>query len=131
MQSLFTGIDWRQTLIVNSIRAALSGVVLGVLLLIFGDDQKMALTFLFFMVPIFWIMIFPLSYIVQMLSDAGIPFIWLYNFMWSVMMSLGDPIYFFIGRLQKWVPHTPDQSPFSLLVYFLILREDVPHVSKL
>ena len=132
MQELFHGVDWKQTFLLNSLRAFFAGVVFTVLILINptpGQGVGDVLIVLFGMVFFYWIILFPVGYLAAKLSEMGIPFIGIISFMFSIIIVLGDPFVFVLKLLNKKLPInlpiSPDFAPVNFCIIFLTLREDV------
>lgn len=127
MQELFKGVDWKETAILNSLRAICAGVVLAVLMWLFpqgSTDTGGILSILFGFVFLYWLILFPIGYLAAKLSEMGVPFVGILSFVFSLLIVLGDPIVFLLKFTNK-LPISPDFAPINFSIIFLVLRDDV------
>lgn len=131
MRDLFTGINWKQTAILNSMRAVCAGIVLAVVFLFGGLPKETVMSYLFGMIFIYWIVIFPMGYLTAKLSEWGVPFVGIFSLFLSLLIAVGDPLLFILSKIFRQLPVSPDFAPFNLAPIFLVLRDDVVHVNVL
>ena len=130
MQELFKGVDWKETAILNSLRAICAGVVLAVLMWLFpqgSTDTGSILSIFFGFVFLYWLFLFPIGYVAAKLSEMGVPWVGLVSTVFSLLIVLGDPLVFLL-KLTKKLPISPDFAPFNFCIIFLVLRDDVATV---
>lgn len=127
---LFTGVDWKETAILNSMRAVCAGIVWGSFAIYMGQMDVVA-GYFFGMIFIYWLFIFPVGYFSGKLGQWGVPFAGIFSMMLSFMVAVGDPILFILSKIFRKLPVSPDFSPFNLAPIFLIMRDDVKHVHVL
>ena len=131
MQELFKGVDWKETAVLNSLRAICAGLVLALLMWLFpgstptpiGTLLAIGLGFVF----MYWLFLFPIGYVAAKLSEMGVPWVGMISLIFSLMIVLGDPIVFLL-KFTKKLPISPDFAPFNFSIIFLVLRDDVATV---
>ena len=126
----FRSVKWGATLWYNLLRAACTGLVLGVLMFLFphsAGDRNIALAG-----PVIWlfgylIVFLPSGIIISFLSQF-VPFLWLFSVFFAIItVAVGDPIVCAIKAfLPKLVP--VDQPPLfsTKMVIFVV---DMPEVA--
>lgn len=127
MQDLIKGVDWKQTAILNSLRAIFAGVVWGTLMWMFPQSTTTTgniLVIFFGFVVMYWVFLFPIGYLAGKLSEWGVPFVGLLTLIFSLLVVVGDPFVWLLKQTKK-LPISPDFGPFNFSLIFLTLRDDV------
>lgn len=121
--SFFVGLDWKETVKLNSLRAFCAGLVIGTLILISGD-KDLGVSLIFFMLLLYWLFFFPLGWLCAGLSKIGVPFAGLFSMFASLLVAVGDPVVFALGKAFPGLGISPDFGPFQLSLIVKVLRED-------
>lgn len=138
--SIWTGLNYKETFILNSIRVLFSGAVMFIIALVGGAFQDqfqesflgglamipiMLLAFPLFILFWYWVLL-PVYLFLVPLSDVwwgfGLPL--LIFWMLGVFVVAGDPIYFVAARIFKKLPISPDFGPLNLTLFLRVIRDD-------
>jgi len=116
----FKLILWRETLILNAMRSAFAGLVLGVILFLAGDKST-GLKFVFMGVPVYFIAALPMGLCASFLSGIGVPFAGLFSIFMSLFVIPGDPLVWLLKRMKPEFVPVQSFAPinFSLIVFVL------------
>ena len=124
--SIFSNkINWRATIIHNTIRATCAGILIAIFFLSQGQYQEALYALFGGVILAYWFVIFPMGMLFSKLSIIGVPFTGLlYLFYTFPIVFLGDPLYFLLGRIFKIVPIIiSDFAPMNFQVINLVLKD--------
>ena len=113
----FGKIMWKETLWINFLRSLFAGPVIMILMLMTGESPSQALSALIFPITYF-VAVLPLGLFMAFLSDLGVPVVWIFPVIFSVMVAIGDP---FVFILRKFNPSLVPVYKFNFMNFVLIL----------
>jgi len=138
--SIFVGMDYKETFILNSIRILFGGLVFAVIYLMFGGSGQYSSVFWerLIMLPVFplvflcgyWVLL-PVHFAIRFLANNVSEIFIIAAFFllpFYPIVIIGDPLYFLVGRIFKKIPISPDFGPLNFTVFFKVLRDDAQMV---
>lgn len=117
-------IVWKDTLQVNLIRAACAGPVWSVVALFAERDLKLAAIYLFLMPLMYALVIVPMGTAAILLSNMKVPFAGLFVAFLSLMITVGDPLAYFIWRRRPHLLPLERFKPFNFALILFVLQNN-------
>ena len=120
----FKIIDWKLTIQVNAIRAEFAGLIWLVIALFVGKLGFQSFLYLFWPI-IYMIYGIPLGLLFSWLSGIGVPFIWMFSAIISLMVAIGDPFTYFLHKKRPDLVPVERYKIFNLTpIIFVLDRGD-------
>jgi hypothetical protein len=116
----FKNINWPATLKYNALRAAAAGIVWCIFQLMAGAGVHALPTIIAFPIGYF-IFLLPIGLVTAWLSGMGVPWVGLVNFLFALMLVVGDPLVFILKKMKpEFVPVEKTGFVNFKLVIFII-----------
>ncbi len=114
-------IDWLKTVQVNIIRGFFAGIVLMILFFFIDHTGKLKFEYLVIWPLFAWWMLLPFVWVLQWLSNIGVPFIGGLAAIISLMFTVGDPFVFYLHKFKPEYVPIEDYGFFNLTPIIFVL----------